>query len=88
MLARYVARAVSGPMRAWARFWEVDAAALQRLPSLEEYYARLEAAKESNRAVRRAAMTRYAKDHILPRVQLAPGLLLPTLAPRTDGGGL
>ena len=74
-------------MRAWARFWEVDAAALQRLPSVEEHVARLEAAMERNRQIRRAAMSRYAREHILPRMQLGDGLL-PTLTPRMDGGGL
>ena len=74
-------------MRAWSRFWEVDAAALQRLPSVEEHVARLEAAMERNRQIRRAAMSRYAREHILPRVQLGDGLL-PTLTPRMDGGGL
>ncbi len=85
--ARATARLLAVPLRAWARLWSVDAATLQALPTLEEHARSLEAVTERNRQLRRAAMSRYAQQHLLPRVQLGHGLL-PHLAPRVGGGGL
>ena len=87
MLARAVARVIGVPLRAWHRFWEVDATALAQLPRLEDYYARLDAAQEKNRLLRRAAMSNYAKKHIMPRISMGQDLW-PSLAARTNGGGL
>ena len=86
-VARGLARALAVPLRAWERLWSVDAAALRALPTIEEHERTLEAVLERNRLLRRAAMSRYAKDHILPRVHLGQGLM-PGFLPRTNGGGL
>ena len=85
--ARVAARLLAAPLRAWERLWLVDAAALRALPTIEEHQRTLEAALESNRLLRRAAMSRYAKDHLLPRMHLGQGLI-PGFLPRTGGGGL